>query len=156
MYSFPDMQPVCCSMFSSNYYFLTCIQISQETDQVVWYSHLFKNFEYLRILPYPIIIVSIYFSQLEEPGIKMSLNFVFQICLSLMMSVESDDLRICLCEKIWSSYEQHWRVKDTWQQLKVLKIYSALIYLLCYNAVSLCCQKHLAKSFKHRKLSFCG
>ena len=25
-------------------FFLTCIQISQEADQVVWYSHLFKNF----------------------------------------------------------------------------------------------------------------
>ena len=25
-------------------YFLTCIQISQEADKVVWYSHLFKNF----------------------------------------------------------------------------------------------------------------
>ena len=25
-------------------YFLTCIQISQEAGQVVWYSHLFKNF----------------------------------------------------------------------------------------------------------------
>ena len=24
--------------------FLTCIQISQEADQVVWYSHLLKNF----------------------------------------------------------------------------------------------------------------
>ena len=24
--------------------FLTCIQISQESGQVVWYSHLFKNF----------------------------------------------------------------------------------------------------------------
>ena len=24
--------------------FLTCIQISQETGQMVWYSHLFKNF----------------------------------------------------------------------------------------------------------------
>ena len=24
--------------------FLTCIQISQEADQVVWYSHLFQNF----------------------------------------------------------------------------------------------------------------
>ena len=31
-------------MSSSNCCFLTCIQISQETDQVVWYSHLFKNF----------------------------------------------------------------------------------------------------------------
>ena len=25
-------------------YFLICIQISQEAGQVVWYSHVFKNF----------------------------------------------------------------------------------------------------------------
>jgi len=31
-------------MSSSNYCFLTCIQISQEADQVVWYSHVFQNF----------------------------------------------------------------------------------------------------------------
>ena len=31
-------------MSSSNYCFLTCIQISQEADQVVWYSHLFQDF----------------------------------------------------------------------------------------------------------------
>ena len=40
----PDLEPVCCSMSSSNCCFLTCIQISQEAGQVVWYSHLFKNF----------------------------------------------------------------------------------------------------------------
>src|SRR5574342_1211147 len=43
-YSFSYLEPVCCSMFSSNCCFLTCIQISQEADQVVWYSHLFQNF----------------------------------------------------------------------------------------------------------------
>ena len=31
-------------MSSSNYCFLTCIQISQEAGQVVWHSHLFQNF----------------------------------------------------------------------------------------------------------------
>ena len=31
-------------MSSSNCCFLACIQISQETGQVVWYSHLFQNF----------------------------------------------------------------------------------------------------------------
>ena len=31
-------------MSSSNCCFLTCIQISQDTGQVVWYSHLLKNF----------------------------------------------------------------------------------------------------------------
>ena len=44
MYSFPDLKPVCCSMSSSNCCFLTCIQISQGAGQVVWYSHLLKNF----------------------------------------------------------------------------------------------------------------
>ena len=44
MYSFPNLEPVCCSMSSSNSCFLTCIQISQEAGQAVWYSHLFKNF----------------------------------------------------------------------------------------------------------------
>ena len=39
MYSFSSLLfhiQFCC--------FLTCIQISQETGKVVWYSHLFKNF----------------------------------------------------------------------------------------------------------------
>ena len=31
-------------MSSSNCCFLTCIEVSQEADQVVWYSHLFQNF----------------------------------------------------------------------------------------------------------------
>ena len=31
-------------MSSSNCCLLTCIQVSQEADQVVWYFHLFKNF----------------------------------------------------------------------------------------------------------------
>ena len=31
-------------MSGSNYCFLTCIQISQEAGQVLWYSHLLKNF----------------------------------------------------------------------------------------------------------------
>ena len=44
MYSFFYLEPVCCSMSSSNCFFLTCIQISQEAVQVVWYSHLFQNF----------------------------------------------------------------------------------------------------------------
>ena len=41
---FSYLEPVCCSTSSSNCCFLTCIQVSQEADQVVWYSHLFQNF----------------------------------------------------------------------------------------------------------------
>ena len=44
MYSFPNFEPVCCSMSGSNYCFLTCIQVSQEGGKLVWYSYLWKNF----------------------------------------------------------------------------------------------------------------
>ena len=44
MYSFPNLEPVCCSISGSNCSFLICIQISQEAGKVVWYFHLFKNF----------------------------------------------------------------------------------------------------------------
>ena len=44
MYSFPNFEPVHCSMSTSNCCFLTCIQVSQKADKLVWYSLLFKNF----------------------------------------------------------------------------------------------------------------
>ena len=44
MYSFLDLEPVCLSMYSSTCCFKTCTHVSQESGQVVWYSHLFKNF----------------------------------------------------------------------------------------------------------------
>ena len=50
MYSFPDLEPVCCSMYSSNCCLLTCIQISQEAGQMVWYSHLLKNFPHFLVI----------------------------------------------------------------------------------------------------------
>ena len=37
-------------MSSSNCCFLTCIWVSQEADQVVWYSHLFQNFPQLIVI----------------------------------------------------------------------------------------------------------
>ena len=43
MYFFSYLEPPCCSMSSSNCCFLTCIQVSQEAGQVVWYSHLLQN-----------------------------------------------------------------------------------------------------------------
>ena len=37
-------------MSSSNCCFLTCIQVSQEASQVVWYSHLFQNFPQFTVI----------------------------------------------------------------------------------------------------------
>ena len=44
MYSFPNLEPVCCSISGSSSCFLNCIQIFQKAGKRVWYSHLFKNF----------------------------------------------------------------------------------------------------------------
>ena len=44
MYSFSYLEPVCCSMSSSNGCILTCMKISQESGQVVWYFRLFQKF----------------------------------------------------------------------------------------------------------------
>ena len=44
MYSFPNFEPAGYSMSRSNCCFLTCIQVSQETGKVIWYSNFFKNF----------------------------------------------------------------------------------------------------------------
>ena len=43
-YSIPNLEPVCCSISGSNCCFLICIQVSQEAGEMVWYSHLHKNF----------------------------------------------------------------------------------------------------------------
>ena len=37
-------------MSSSNCCFLTCIQVSQEAGQVVWYSHLFQKFPQFTVI----------------------------------------------------------------------------------------------------------
>ena len=50
MYSFPNLEPVCCSASSSNCCFLTCIHISQKAGQGVWYSHLLKNFPWFIVI----------------------------------------------------------------------------------------------------------
>ena len=44
MYSFPNLEPVHFSVSGSKCCFLTCRQVSQEAGNVVWYSHLLKNF----------------------------------------------------------------------------------------------------------------
>ena len=50
MYSFHHLKPVCFSMSSSNCCFLTCIEISQEAGQVVWYFPLLKNFQQFAVI----------------------------------------------------------------------------------------------------------
>ena len=70
MYSSPNLEPVCCSMSSSNCCFLTCIQISQEAGKVVWCSHLFQNF------PQFVVIHTVKgFSVVNEAEVDVFLKF---------------------------------------------------------------------------------
>ena len=43
-YSSPNFKLVCCSMSGSYCCFLTCIQFSQKSGEVAWFSHFFRNF----------------------------------------------------------------------------------------------------------------
>ena len=70
MYSFANLEPVCCSMSGSNCCFLTCIQISQEAGKVVWYSHLFKNFP-----QFVVIHIVKGFSVVNEAEVDVFLEF---------------------------------------------------------------------------------
>ena len=44
------LELLCCSMSSSNCCFLTCIQVSEEAGQVVWCSHILKNFPHFVVI----------------------------------------------------------------------------------------------------------
>ena len=75
MYPFPNFEPVCCAMSSSNCCFLICIQVSQETGKVVSYSHLFKNF------PQFVVIHTVKgFSITSEAEVDVVLEFSCFIC----------------------------------------------------------------------------
>ena len=72
MYSFPNFQAVHCSMSGSNCYFLTYMQISHEAGQVVWHSHLLKNFP-----QFVVIHTDKCFSILNEVEVDVFLEFCF-------------------------------------------------------------------------------
>ena len=76
-YSFSYLEPVCCSLSSSNCSFLTCIQISQEAGKVLWYSNLFENF------PLFIVIYTVKgFSVVAKAEVKESHNLqVMSLCI---------------------------------------------------------------------------
>ena len=70
MYSFPNLEPVCCSMSSSNCCFLSYIQFSQEAGNEVWCSHVIKN------IPQFVVIYTVKgFSIVNEAEVDFFLEF---------------------------------------------------------------------------------
>ena len=79
-----EIQPVHCSMYCSNCYLFTCIQISQEASQVVWYSHLFKNF------PQSVVIHSVKgFSIVSEAELDVFWNSLAFSMIQRMLAIWS-------------------------------------------------------------------
>ena len=75
MYPFPNCEPVHCSVSGSNCCFLSCLQVSQETGKMVWYSHLLKN------LPVCFIHIAIGFNVINEAEIVMHVIKIYSLLL---------------------------------------------------------------------------
>ena len=83
MYSFPNLEPVCCSMSSSNCCFLTCIQISQKTGKVVWYSSL-EEFS-----PFVVIHIDKGFGIVSEAEVDVLWNSLAFLMIQQMLAIWS-------------------------------------------------------------------
>ena len=80
--NFPNLEPVCCSMAGSDCCFSTCTQISQEAGEMVWHSHLFKNF------PQFVVIHTVRgFSVVNK--VELDVSVEFPCCLYNPMNVNN-------------------------------------------------------------------
>ena len=129
MYSFPNFEPVCCSMSGSNCCFLTHIQVSQETGKMVWYSHLFKN------LPQCVVIHTVKgVSIINETEVDISLEFP---CFrydqmdvgNLISGASAFSMSIWKSSNFWSL---SWRINHFYNVF-----YWSVVDLLC--CVNFCC-----------------
>ena len=93
-------------MSSSNCCFLTCIQVSQEAGQVVWYSHLLKNFPQF-ILIYTVKVFGIINKAEIEVFLELScffndpVDFGNLICFLCLFEIELEHLKVhssCIVE----------------------------------------------------------
>ena len=73
-YSFPNFEPVCCSMSSSNCCFLTCVQVSHKADKMYYYPI------YLRIFWFVVIHTFKGFSVVSEAEVDAFLEFPCFFC----------------------------------------------------------------------------
>ena len=108
-------------MSSSNCCFLTCIQVSQEAGQVVWYGHLFQNFPQFIVIHtvkgfgivdkaeiYVFLELSCFFNDPENVGYlisgssafcKTSLNiWKFTVHVLLKPGLENLSFTLLVCE----------------------------------------------------------
>ena len=71
-------------MSGFNCCFLTCIQVSQKADEMVWYSHLFKNFPW-----FALIYTVKGFSIVSEAEVDVFLQFSCFFCDPAVLAIWS-------------------------------------------------------------------
>ena len=143
MNSFSYLEPVCCSMSGSNCCFLTCIQISQEAGQVVWYSHLFQNFPQLIVI-HTVKGFGIVNKAKRDVFLELSCFFDDPVDVGNLISGSSAFSKISL--NIWSKFTVHILLKpgleyfehyftSIWDECNcevvLLRVYFALVFLIC-------------------------
>ena len=138
MTCFPDLERVCCSMSSSNWCFLTCIQITQEAGKVVWYSHFFKNF------PQFVVIHTVKgFSIVNEAVVDVFLEF---FCWGgtnwkILREMGIPDHLTCLLRNLYAGQEAPVRTRHgttDWFQIGkgVCQVYCHPAYLIYMHSTS--------------------
>ena len=122
MYSFPNLEPVCCSMSNSNCWFLTCTQLSQEAGPVVWYSYLFQNFPQFIVIHTVkgfgivnkadvFLELSCFFNDPADVGNLISGSSAFS--KSSLNILKDDAVKVLhsICQQIWKTQQwpQDWK-----------------------------------------------
>ena len=115
-----------CSMSGSNCCFLTCIQVSQEAGQVVWYSYLFKNF------PQFVVIYTIRgYSVFSEAEVYVFLNFPCFLCdLVDVGNLISDSSAFSKCSLYIWKFSVHVLLKPSWRVLNTGLLSSEMMWKL--------------------------
>ena len=113
MYSFPDLEPVCYSMSSSNCCFLIYLQIFQKAGQVVWYSHLFKNF------PQFIVIHTAW--QIDGETMETGTDFILGGSKIIADGDCSHEIKRCLLlgKKVMTNLDSILKSRDIGQQMSI-------------------------------------
>ena len=127
MYSFPYLEPVCCSTSSSNCCFLTCIQISQEAGQVVWYSYVFQN------SPQFVVIHTV-----KGFGIVNKAEIDVFLELSCFFGDPATLLKCWLCDMWLGIVIENWAFSDDWCWFWAFQFLEHLVNLLRILLRSLC------------------
>ena len=83
-------------MSSSNCWFLTYIQISQEAGQVVWYSHLFQNF-----LQFAVIHTGKGFGVVNNADVFLQLSCFFDVSTDVSNLISGSSPLSKPCLSIW-------------------------------------------------------